>query len=544
MSYLVLARKFRPQTFASIIGQEHISTALANAIIRDRVPHALLFTGPRGVGKTTTARVLAKALNCGGREIPKDSASIEAVEPCGQCSNCQEIAKSSSMAVWEIDGASNNSVDNVRELIESLYALPPPGSNYKIYIIDEVHMLSVAAFNALLKSLEEPPPNTIFVFATTEPQKIPDTVISRCQRHDFRRVAHGDIVDSLKAIAASEELEVEEAVFDFIASRARGGMRDAQSLFDRVIGFSTGGRIELALAQRIFGVLDRSFFFDLSEAVLRQDTEKVFSLVDQAFLQSIDLRSFFTDLITHWRNLMVFALGSKHGFSEADCQRFAVQTELATAFDFQRLFEIIESTVESGLKSNYPRFVLEAGLCKMASLPSLRPLAEIISAIETGEIPQERRPAERPRSNVEQGVDGELEEAPAVFNPSWEAFVNHVKSRGELVLAAHLRRVSALGFKLGTLKLQGEGFDIQALGKPDARENLEQCLFSYSGHDGWAIELSEAAETKDSLVSQEEEKKKAMFKQVEREAREDPLVKQALTTFEGSQVEKVSILKG
>ena len=210
--------------FSAVAGQEHITQALINAIARDRVPHALLFCGPRGVGKTTCARVLAKALNCTGRELKVGSKQeIEEIEPCGECSNCKEISSSSSMAVWEVDGASNNSVENVRDLIDSLISAPPPGSKYKIYIIDEVHMLSVAAFNALLKSLEEPPPNTIFVFATTEPHKIPDTVISRCQRHDFRRISFPVIAARLKEIAEKEGVKVAPGVAEFVARKAQGG---------------------------------------------------------------------------------------------------------------------------------------------------------------------------------------------------------------------------------------------------------------------------------------------------------------------------------
>ncbi|MFN8390089.1 MAG: DNA polymerase III subunit gamma/tau [Bdellovibrionota bacterium] len=621
MSYLVLARKFRPQTFASIVGQEHITRALANAILWNRVPHALLFTGPRGVGKTTSARVFARALNCTGRaipaasEVPADADSSKFVEPCGECSNCKEIARSSSIAVWEIDGASNNSVENVRELIDSLRSLPPPGSKYKIYIIDEVHMLSTAAFNALLKSLEEPPPNTIFIFATTEPHKIPDTVISRCQRHDFRRLPLTIITNTLRELAAAEGVQADDEVFEFIALKARGGMRDAQTMLDRLIAFC-GEKASLELAQQLFGVVDSSFFFRLSDAIFKQDADVCFELLDEAFSQSLDVRAFATDFVVHFRNLLLLSMthrSSRLGeskllrlleVSKRDFEQLMRQVETVESFDLQRLFDIAEKTAEGALRSEYSRFVFEAGVMKMASLPSLRPLAEIVSALESGGSgrppggggggkPRPTAPAPastaRPSAPVPtaQVAPASVAAAPAAtapispepeaepeyrplesFNPSWQDFINYLKgTRNEQIIAAVLRRASPLVFSAGKLTAEAAKFDVEMLKDTQTFASLKSCLQGYSGVAEWEIRLNvhEAAAPQGaerpaakkapgvekkgllvppgSMVALEAEADRKRTLQVDGEARNEPLVKAALSMFEGSTIEKVSIIK-
>ena len=507
MSYLVLARKFRPQTFASIVGQEHITRALANAILWDRVPHALLFTGPRGVGKTTTARVFARALNCTGREIPKREPgadpddSVALVEPCGECANCKEIARSASIAVWEIDGASNNSVENVRDLIDSLRSLPPPGSKYKIYIIDEVHMLSTAAFNALLKSLEEPPPNTIFIFATTEPHKIPETVVSRCQRHDFRRMSVPLIAETLKKLCESENITGDDEVFEFVALKARGGMRDAQTMLDRLIAFC-GERLDIQQAQQVFGVVDTSYFFRLSAAVLKQDPESCFALIDEAFQQSLDIRSFLADFVTHWRNLFLLSTAkpSSRGpessaarmleVTKRDFAELVKQVEQAKSFDLHRLFEIANTTAHTALGSNFPRYVLEAGVAKMAMLATLRPLAEIISGIEGAEPGKPMKSARTSEAAVISAPAPQSVTSSAGFNPSWQDFIAYVRgTRSEPILAAFLRRVSPQTFAEGKLVVEAGEFDIESLKDPQTAATLKSCLQGYSGQTDWDVKF-------------------------------------------------------
>ena len=265
MSYLVLARKYRPQTFEEVVQQTHVTTTLANAIKAGRVAHAILFAGPRGTGKTTIARIFAKAMNC--RQGPRPI-------PCNTCQACEEITAGSSADVFEIDGASNNGVEQVRELRENIKYMPA-NSKFKIYIIDEVHMLSLAAFNALLKTLEEPPEHALFVFATTEPYKIPITIHSRCQRHDLRRIDPQALIAHMTMLCHKEGREVSSESLSIIAREAGGSMRDALSLLDQVIS-STTGPIEHEQLLDMLGVVDRSLLFDLADGILGDDSARSF----------------------------------------------------------------------------------------------------------------------------------------------------------------------------------------------------------------------------------------------------------------------------
>src|SRR5688572_21576 len=302
MSYLVIARKWRPQTFVDIAGQEHITRTLQNAISADRIAHAYLFTGVRGVGKTTAARILAKALNCD--EGPTAT-------PCNQCSQCDEIAQGNSIDVLEIDGASNRGIDEIRQIIENV-RYQPAKCRFKIYIIDEVHQVTKDAFNALLKTLEEPPPSVKFILATTEPHRLPDTILSRCQRYDFRRINLREIVQRLGTIAKSEGLNITEGALVLLAREADGSMRDAQSLLEQVLAFAEPAQVkdnpplvDESLLQEILGVAARRVLYELSAAVLQGDAQQCVSLVAEVVNQGRDANRLSRDLVEHFRNLLV-----------------------------------------------------------------------------------------------------------------------------------------------------------------------------------------------------------------------------------------------
>ncbi|MCU0589937.1 MAG: DNA polymerase III subunit gamma/tau [Desulfobacterales bacterium] len=294
MSYLVLARKYRPQRFADVIEQEHITRTLGNALAAGRVAHALLFAGPRGTGKTTVARILAKALNC---------RAASSAAPCNACRSCQDITAGHAVDVYEIDGASNNSVDQIRELRENVKYMPAH-SPYKIYIIDEVHMLSTPAFNALLKTLEEPPAHVIFMFATTEAHKIPITILSRCQRFDFRRVRVSAIAGYLAAICLREEIEIDTASLDLIARESGGSVRDSLSLLDQVIACGQK-KIPHSQILETLGVIDRSQLRQLADALLVGEPLPFLSSLDELFDRGHDIKKLFSDLLEYFRDLWV-----------------------------------------------------------------------------------------------------------------------------------------------------------------------------------------------------------------------------------------------
>ena len=375
MSYLVLARKWRPQTFDDVIGQEHVTRTLRNAIRSERVAHAFLFTGPRGVGKTTTARLLAKALNCEQGPTP---------DPCNACSQCEEITNGSAIDVLEIDGASHTGVDNVRDLTEGVQYRPAKG-RFRVVIIDEVHMLSNAAFNALLKTLEEPPAHVKFIFATTESHKILRTILSRCQRYDFKRIPLRDLIQQLRHLTQAEGFECDEAGLALLAREADGSLRDAESLLDQVVAWSNG-RVDEAAVRDALGVADRQALFRVVEAILAEDPAQVLRLTGDLYQYGYDPRRLCHDLLTHFHDLVVAKVSSDMSvladLPDHEVEIVRKQAALRSREDLQRFFASLLETEEAVRKSAYTQLVIEMALVRLASQPPVLPIQEALTKLE------------------------------------------------------------------------------------------------------------------------------------------------------------------
>jgi len=346
MEHQSLYRKWRPQTFEDIIGQKHITQTLINAISLNRISHAYIFSGPRGVGKTTTARILAKSLNCEKGPTP---------HPCNKCERCIRITNGYSMDVMEIDGASNNGVDSIRELRSKVNFAPAEG-RYKIYIIDEVHMLSQGAFNALLKTLEEPPPHVIFIFATTDSHKIPDTILSRCQWFNFRRISLADIVTKLKMIVKDEKLNIDDKTLNIIARSSTGSMRDAESALDQIIAYC-GKDITSQSVREVLGIIEEEVFFDFMEAIIKNDTLRGIEIINRTSDLGEDASQFIKNLMEYVHNLSLAKVCQKEilnlkGIITEDRERLLKQSK---KIKLEKLFNIVNYLTEVERKMRYTR---------------------------------------------------------------------------------------------------------------------------------------------------------------------------------------------
>lgn len=389
MSQNVFALKWRPRRFSEVIGQGHIVTTLKNALEKKRLANAYLFTGPRGVGKTSAARILAKALNC------KD---VFHSEPCDGCVSCAEITKGSSLDVIEIDGASNRQIEDIRALRENVKFAPVQG-RFKVYIIDEVHMLTTEAFNALLKTLEEPPDFVKFIFATTHPQKIPSTVLSRCQRLDFRRVRALEIVAQLEKIAEAEKIEIDKAVFFAIAKASDGSLRDAESILDQLSSFSQG-RISLEDAVSLLGIIEQDTLFAITDKIIVKDAHGTLDLLNRVIDEGKDAGVFISELLEHFRNLMVVKVGQSNSglidLPQESGERLSKQSQSLKLEEIFGIFNSLAAAQEMGKKMDSLRIPLEVTLIRLAyreKQGAIIPLRQIPASAP-------RRAADDPEVNI------------------------------------------------------------------------------------------------------------------------------------------------
>ncbi|MDP4191918.1 MAG: DNA polymerase III subunit gamma/tau [Bacteroidota bacterium] len=374
MAYLVTARKWRPNRFEDVVGQEHITTTLKNAIRNNRLAHAYLFAGPRGVGKTTTARILAKTLNC---LHPVD------FEPCNECEMCKSFNTSQSLDIIEIDGASNRRIEEIRTLRDSVKYAPTKGS-YKVYIIDEVHMLTNESFNALLKTLEEPPEHTIFIFATTDVHKVPLTIISRCQRFDFRRIELETIKSLLRSIAESEKIEIDDQSLTIIAKKADGALRDAESLFDQIVSFSDN-KVEAATVNRMLNLVDEEVYFQISDAILSKTFISAFDITKKIYDNGWNFVDFLNGLIEHFRNIMTVRLtaGSKLiEASESTRAKYLKYKDNYSESDLLRILNYLNRTFQELKQTSNHRLKIEVALCHLIGLESSASIREVLDNLE------------------------------------------------------------------------------------------------------------------------------------------------------------------
>lgn len=359
MSYLVIARKYRPQNFKEVIGQEHIAQTLKNAIRLDKLSHAYLFTGPRGVGKTTTARILAKAINC---------PSIKDEEPCNNCPSCNDITSAASVDVIEIDAASNRGVDEIRQLRENVKFAPASGK-YKVYIIDEVHMLTKEAFNALLKTLEEPPAHIVFIMATTEPEKVLQTITSRCQTFSFKLISENEIQHTLRLIAESEKASYDDAGLLLLAKASRGSMRDAESLLDQSLSYA-GGEVTSEKVSEILGLIPREFLFKYTDAFSSSDIRGALEITESLLSEGYNVNRIFNELLMHFRNLMyASAFGRDTDFMGFSSEYSELLSDASKKFSSEQLVWMTDFLTANSQRMKYaddPRIVLDTILFKLS----------------------------------------------------------------------------------------------------------------------------------------------------------------------------------
>jgi len=532
VSYEVFARKYRPQTFDDLVGQTHVSRTLKNAVAQNRLAHAYLFVGPRGVGKTSTARILAKSLNCNKGPT---------VTPCGVCDNCREIAGGNSLDVIEIDGASNNSVEDVRQLRENVRYAPAKG-RYKIYLIDEVHMLSPAAFNALLKTLEEPPEHVKFIFATTEPQKVLPTILSRCQRFDLHRIPANLIAQHLHLIAKKENITLQPAAAHAIARGAEGGLRDAESMLDQLVAFC-GEKITQSDVLNVFGFTSEQTVGDLTGRILRGETPEAIDLLHKQCEAGKDMMRLMADLIAYLRDLLVFKAkpDALKEDVDPDIQKsLAAHAELITT---DRLLELIDqfAGAEGRMKwAPNKKLHFEVAIIKAIQSLGQATLDEVIEklgelrdsgsakSVAAGADRGETKPTAQRAGVIAPGNSKtRVEEKSAPVEPQklWERVVAKIPAHKGFVRnsasAAHVLGTEGRNFNLGFAA--GDKASMDILGTQANRKFVEMLLHEITGKD-WTLKLTvnEELAVKNAVVPEQSPS---------HDFKDEPLIREAIELF-------------
>ncbi len=479
MSYLVLARKYRPQNFDELVGQAHITELLRKSIASGRIAHAFLFCGPRGIGKTSCARILAKSLNCHNGPTLK---------PCGECPACQEIANGNSFDVIEIDGASNRGIDEIRTLRENVKFAPSYG-RYKIYIVDEVHMLTTDAFNALLKTLEEPPEHVKFIFATTEVQKVPATILSRCQRFDFKRIQVEIIMANLKSICVKENLKANEEALFAIAKAAQGSMRDALSVLDQLSALSDKG-IDAADVFSMLGMVEIEFLFDLTDALIARSCVKALDTFNQIIERGKDIKQLGKDLTEHFRHLMIVKVGgvSLNGLIDYPSgvkQRLAAQAEKITIAGILKAIELFIEAQETARVMETLRMPLEVAFAKLTygGSSGVIPASAVAAAPAVSSKPS-AVPVAATKPQPQMGTEPRLKagikaESFEDIKAHWNALTHEVSLR-RMALATYLQDGAPCEFKGGKLVIGFTKENTFARDCLNSKENLKfiEDLFS------------------------------------------------------------------
>jgi len=521
VSYLVLARKYRPQKFSELTGQEHITSLLESSIASHRVAHAFLFCGPRGIGKTSCARILAKSLNC--QQGPT-------TDPCGVCASCREIAQTTSFDVLEIDGASNRGIDEIRTLRENIKFAPSHG-RYKIYIVDEVHMLTMEAFNALLKTLEEPPEHGKFIFATTAPNKVPGTIISRCQRFDFKRISVHVIMKALEEISRKENLKIDEEALFAIAKAASGSLRDALSILDQLSALSER-TIKAADVSSMLGLVETQFLFELVDCLSQKDCAKALDVFDKIIEQGKDIKQLERDLIEHLRHLMIMKIGGKSLGRLVDCpvavkEMLLKQSEGFSLTELLRAIELIIESQEVSRVMESLRFPLEMAFAKLTHPPESETTTRPPKTSENHPRSSEQK-KDNPIKKDNPLLSSLLAEEPQVQN-------------GELDLEKLKRAWSALTYTISREKMSVATYLQQ--GAPFALEGRRLTIGfpKEASFQKEALEHKEHLQLMERIFSRELKQKVVItLKIIENYKPEDeePIVKSALQTFKGKVVNK------